>query len=111
MNCVQVLGRLGRDPERKELPGGKLLAKFSVAVREGGDRTTWFDVVAFDKTAEAALRLKKGEMTAVEGRMQKEEYEGKDGVKKVHWSIVAYRIHYTGSAPRGEAAADGAPPF
>ena len=102
MNHVALMGRLGRDPEGKTIPSGKNLAKFSVAVREIADKVTWFDVVCWEKTADAAMRLKKGDMVGLEGRMQREDYE-KDGVKKTHWSMVATRLHYTGGNKRDDA--------
>lgn len=112
MNCIQIMGRLGRDPEQKTTQSGKVVAKTSVAVRETADKTTWFNVVAWDKTAEALSRLKKGDLAGFEGRMTCDEVE-KDGKKVYYWSLVAHRVHYTGKSENGRqeaaASADDAP--
>ena len=113
MNAIQIMGRLGRDPEQKTTQSGKTLVKTSVAVRETADKTTWFNVTAWDKTAEAVMRLKKGDMAAFEGRMTCDEVE-KDGKKVYYWKLVAHRVHYTGKSENGRqetaaASADDVP--
>ena len=56
LNKVQVIGRLGKDPESKFTPSGKKVVHFSVAVserwksREGESKesTEWINVEAWD---------------------------------------------------------------
>lgn len=89
------MGRLGKDPEQQTLANGKTVAKTTVAVRETADKATWFNVVAWEKTAEALMRCQKGDLVGLEGRMSCREYE-KDGKKVYWWDMVANRVHYTG---------------
>ena len=60
LNRVQIMGRLGKDPETRYTPQGSARTTFSVAAgrrwrtAEGEDReeTEWFNVLACDKLAE-----------------------------------------------------------
>lgn len=75
---AQIIGRLGKDPERKGV-----VAVFSVATdgkktKEGEKTTDWHRCVAFGKTADFVLEhAKKGDLVMVEGRLQFNEWEGK----------------------------------
>ncbi len=59
---MQLIGRLGNDPEIIELKSGKKLAKFSLATNENyrnqkGEKieeTQWHNVVAWEKKADFA---------------------------------------------------------
>ena len=96
-NRVQLIGRLGKDPEVKNLENGKMLAKLSVATtdsykNQSGEKvsdTQWHNLVAWGKTAEIAEKyLKKGSEIAVEGKLTYKNYEDKSGTKKYYTEIV-----------------------
>jgi single-strand DNA-binding protein len=54
------------------------------------ERTEWHSIVAWRKLAEIAGEyLKKGRLVYIEGRIQSREYEGRDGVKRKVYEIVA----------------------
>ena len=87
LNRVQLIGRLGRDPESRFTPTGKKVAHFSVAIsnrwkdREGEMResTEWVNVEAWDRLGETCQQyLKKGSLVYVDGRLKtdKVEYQG-----------------------------------
>ena len=68
-NSVQLIGRLGKDPEIKTFDTGKKLATFSIATsstyrNQKGDKveeTQWHNLVLWDNLADiAAQYLKKG---------------------------------------------------
>ena len=69
VNKVILIGNLGKDPEIKELDGGKIFAKLSLATNEkykGESKTTWHNIVVWDeKKAEIAQLQKKSGLTAV----------------------------------------------
>jgi single-strand DNA-binding protein len=97
----QFIGNLGNDPEIKKLDGGKTLAKFSMATKEtykdkdGNkvDETTWHNLVAWGKTAEIIEKyLKKGDETAIEGRLCNRSYEDKEGNKRYAHEIVVNEL-------------------
>ena len=90
-NSVQLIGRLGKDPEVKQLTSGKTLATFSIATSDSyrnaqGDKvedTQWHNVVAWGRTAEIASEyLKKGQEIALEGKLVHRAYETKTGEKR-----------------------------
>lgn len=90
-NKVQLIGHLGRDPEVRELEGGKKMAKFSLATNEtyrtaGGEKKTetqWHSLVAWGKVAEVVEKiLTKGAEVAVDGKLVSKSYTDKEGVKK-----------------------------
>ena len=106
MNSVNIIGRLGRDPELKALPDGKAVCSFSLALDEGKDRPpSWVDVIAFEKTAEnVAQYLCKGDEAAVSGRLRQETWE-KDGQKRSVLKVVASRVDFL--RKKGESHGDG----
>jgi single-strand DNA-binding protein len=114
MNCVQLAGRLGQDPELKYTTNGKAVANASLATDESytdssGEkqkRTEWHRLVFWGKTAEIAAKyLKKGFQTAVEGRIQSRQWEDKDGTKRTSFEIVVNRLHFLSGNPKVEEAA------
>ena len=83
-NRVQLIGRLGADPEVKQVNGNKTLAKFSIATNEtfnnaAGEKveeTQWHQIVAWGKIGELAGKyLKKGKEVAIEGKLIHRNYE------------------------------------
>ena len=101
-NKVQLIGNLGKDPEIKELDGGRKVANFTLATSESyrndaGEKitdTSWHNVVAWNGLATIAERyLSKGREVAVEGRLAYRNYEDKDGVKKYFTEIILNQIH------------------
>lgn len=109
MNEVRLLGRLGKDPEIRKTQSGKPVCNFSLATKDGyGDKatTTWHNIVTWEKTAEnCAKYLRKGSRALVGGRIQKREYEDKQGAKREAFEIVAQWVEFVDSAPK-----DGAQP-
>ena len=90
-NSVQLIGRLGKDPEIVELTSGKKLVKFSLATNESYrnqkgekiDETQWHNIVAWEKKADFANEyLKKGMEIALEGKLIHREYESANGEKR-----------------------------
>ncbi|HEY9047027.1 MAG TPA: single-stranded DNA-binding protein [Ohtaekwangia sp.] len=89
-NSVQLIGRLGRDPEVKTFDSGKKLATFSIATSstyrnqkgEKVEETQWHNLVLWDKLADIASQyLKKGSEVAVEGKLVHRSYETSAGEK------------------------------
>ncbi len=87
LNRVQLIGRLGKDPEGKFTPTGKKVAHFSVAIsnhwktKEGESKeyTEWVIVEAWGRLGEVCQEyLKKGSLVFVEGRLKTDRYEEKD---------------------------------
>lgn len=98
MNSVALIGRLGKAPESRSTGSGKKVANFSIAVDHGyGDKKTthWIDVVAWEKTAEAAVNyLEKGSRVAVKGRLQQRSWQDRDGNTRNKLEVVAEELTF-----------------
>jgi single-strand DNA-binding protein len=109
-SCI-FTGNLGNDPETKNAAsGGTTFTTFSIAVNKpGADRDTkplWINVVAFGKTGEFVGKyLKKGSKVLVQGALELQEYEAKDGTTKTSLKLLAARVESLDS----KAAASGTP--
>src|SRR5674476_61319 len=97
-NKVQLIGRLGQDPDIKTLESGKKVAHFTMATNENyksadgskTEETTWHNIVAWNGLAELASKyLKKGREVCIEGRISYRSYTDKNGVPKSVTEIVA----------------------
>jgi len=91
INKVQLIGRLGMDPEMKKLDNGATLARLSLATdasykdKNGKkiEETHWHNLICWNKTAELAERLlAKGKEVAVEGKLINRSYEDGEGNKR-----------------------------
>jgi single-strand DNA-binding protein len=117
VNRVILIGNLGRDPELRYTPSGTAVANFSLATTdrfsnkqgERQERTEWHRIVAWGRTAElCAQYLSKGRSVYVEGRLQTNEWEDKEGQKRRTTEIVAQTVQFLGGRNAGESG--GAPP-
>ena len=102
LNRVQLIGRLGRDPESNFTPTGKKVAHFSVAVssrwksREGEmkESTEWVNIEAWERLGETCQTyLKKGSLVYVEGRLKTDKYE-EGGDTKYFTKVVAQMVQF-----------------
>ena len=98
LNIIRLRGRLGKDADTKTTTGGKKVTALNIATtpryldkqkqwKDG--KTEWHRCYAWEKLAEKAATLKKGETVQVEGSLTSREYE-KDGITRQVWEV---RIH------------------
>lgn len=96
-NRVQLIGRVGRDPEILNLEGGSKLAKFSLATNENYtnnkgekvERTQWHYIMFWNRSAEIIEQyVNKGQQIAVEGRLSTSSWEDKDGIKHYRTEVI-----------------------
>jgi single stranded DNA-binding protein len=78
---VQIERRLGKNPETRELPRGKKVTRFSIAVnkriRKNDEITTitdWYNVEAWGYNATPASRLEKGDPVFLLGELRTGSY-------------------------------------
>ena len=96
MNNVSIMGRITKDTELKTTPTGRNVVQFTVAVDRGKDATDFIPCVAWEKTAEFIhAYFGRGNMIAIEGRIQTREWE-KDGHKNKAVEVVAERAYFCG---------------
>lgn len=106
-NSIQLIGRLGQDPEQKQFDSGRTLTTFSLATSESyrnaqGERITdtqWHQVVAWGKLAGiAAQYLAKGREVLVEGKLVYRRYEDKQGQTRTRAEIHAHSLLMLGAS-------------
>lgn len=88
-NTVHLWGHLGKDPEIKKTTTDKTILTFSIANKRG-EQTDWFDVTRWEPS-EFDLKLKKGDLVLIQGKMIQDKWE-KDGIKRTAIKVNAYRI-------------------
>ncbi|MGB0390267.1 MAG: single-stranded DNA-binding protein [Salibacteraceae bacterium] len=90
-NRVQLIGRLGMDPEVREFGEKKKMARFQLATSEKYknskgeyvENTQWHSLVIWGNQVEVAQKyLKKGSEIALEGKLQYRQYEDGEGKKQ-----------------------------
>ena len=102
LNQCNFIGRAGRDPEMRYSASGIAVTNFSLAVGykyKDTESTEWVNVVCFGKLSELVHQyVQKGKQLFVSGRMQTEQWESKDGSKRVTTKIIADKVQFLGSA-------------
>jgi len=100
LNRVQIIGRLGRDPEEKTTKNGSAYVVFPVAVDRrwrgrGGEtrkETDWFTVEAWGKLGEICKNyLNKGRLIFLEGRLRTTRYDH-EGEVRYFTKVIANRM-------------------
>lgn len=101
MNEVWLIGRLTKDPELKETPGGKKVTKINLAVDrdfkngDGEREADFIDVVVWEKLAEnCAKHLSKGRLVSVKGRLQIRSYNDSQDIRRKAAEVMVEKIHY-----------------
>ena len=103
LNRVEIIGRLGRDPELKYSQNGAAICRINVATdesytdREGNriQKAEWHSVVVFQKAAEHCSQyLSKGSLVFVEGSLSTREWQAQQGQKRYSTEIKAQRVQF-----------------
>ncbi len=112
MNRVLLTGRLTRDPEMRTVANGKTVTQFSIATNEyrgGQEKAEFHTVVSWDRLAEiCAQYLGKGQLVAIEGRLQTRQWE--DERKLRHWKteVVAAQVEMLSGRRKKDHGAESA---
>ncbi len=112
LNSVIMMGRLTDNPELRQTPSGRSVCSFTIAVdrafksQNGERQTDFFDVVAWGSTADFVSKyFVKGQLVAVQGRMETRSYEDRNGVRRKAFNIVAENVHF--AEPKRDSYAGG----
>jgi single-strand DNA-binding protein len=110
VNKVILVGRLGKDPEVRNLENGATVANFTMATSESyrdkttGDRkeiTEWHNVVLWRGLADIAAKyLHKGDQVYIEGKLRTRSWE-KEGVTRYTTEIIGDNMTLLGSRSGG----------
>lgn len=115
---VILIGNLGRDPETRYTPSGRMNVQFSLAVNrrftdasgQQQEHTNWFRVTGWGKLAETLDKLTqngaltKGKQVYVEGRLDAREYQDQQGQTRTSLDVAASELQLLGG--RGETDAE-----
>ena len=113
LNKVILIGRLGRDPEVRYMPNREAVCNFSIATSESWndrngqrqERTEWHNITMYRRLAEIAGQyLKKGSQVYLEGKIQSRKYQGKDGIERTAYDIIANEMKMLGGGNDGQQA-------
>ncbi|HUH50708.1 MAG TPA: single-stranded DNA-binding protein [Flavobacterium sp.] len=100
-NKVQLIGRLGQDPEIINFADGNKMAKFSLATDESYkdksgnkvERTEWHNIVVKGGLVKVVeTYVTKGKEIAIEGRLSSRSYDDKEGNKRYITEITCNEL-------------------
>ena len=109
INRVEILGRLGRDPELKYTQSGVPVCRLSIATEEttkndNGEfdkKVEWHSVSVWQRTAENCVQfLRKGSMVFVEGSLQTRKVTDQNGNDVYRTEIKVRQVHFMDSTGR-----------
>ena len=116
MNKVVLVGRLTAKPELRYTPQNTAFTRFTVAVNrnftnaEGKRDADFINVVAWRKQAETISKyFDKGNLIALEGRLQTGSYDDKDGNKKYTVDVALDNFEFVESKAQREASSNSEP--
>ncbi|WP_244229086.1 single-stranded DNA-binding protein [Candidatus Methylacidiphilum fumarolicum] len=110
------MGNLTRDPECRYTPKGTPVGDISLAINSSyraqdgqvKDEVCFVEVVIWGRQAETCKEyLQKGSLVFVEGRLQMEQWETKEGEKRTRMRVRADRIQFLGKTKGTGANAAG----
>jgi single-strand DNA-binding protein len=110
VNKVILVGRLTRDPEIRNTPGGQSVATLSLATNrfwkdksgQRQDKTEFHTVILWGRTAEVAGQyLTKGQEALIEGRMETRKYTAKDGTERRVTEVIGETMQLGSRAGAG----------
>jgi single-strand DNA-binding protein len=111
LNKVTLIGNLGQDPDARTSPNGTTVVRISLATtrrwtdrqtQERKEATEWHRVVFFNRQAEVVQQyLRKGSQVYIEGRLQTQKYQGKDGQDRYSTDIIAEQMQMLGGRSGG----------
>lgn len=106
LNRIMLMGRLTVQPELKYTPNNVAVLTAAVACerdipgKDGKRETDFINVVFWRGTAEFVKQyFVKGQMIAVDGRLQMRKWTANDGTNRVTYEVVADHAYFAGGKP------------
>lgn len=109
---VELIGRLGNDPDAKFTPDGRAVLSFSLAVGRGKkvdgewqNETDWYRVTAWGPLAERlGDKVSKGARVYLAGRLSQRSYTDKNGAERTSLDVTANDVIPLDDRGKGGAA-------
>jgi single-strand DNA-binding protein len=107
-NNITIIGRLTRDPETSYTKTNKQICKFSIANSQGNDNTSFFNIIAWEKTASTCEQyLKKGSQVAINGSLVQNRWQDENGQNRSAVQINAKGVQFIGGRTENQNANPG----
>lgn len=104
LNKIQLIGRVGKDPEGHALQDGTSVVNFTLATSERyRDKTTgeqkesteWHSITCWRGCADLANNyVRKGQLLYIEGKIHNRSYQDRDGVTRYKTEVIAETIDF-----------------
>ena len=106
INKVELLGRVGTDPEMKYTPNGTAVTQLRLATdryrKDGEDTADWHNIVVWGKTGEAVNQyVQKGQRIYVAGRLVQNTWDGEDGQRRHRTEVHTQEVVFLDSNGNG----------
>jgi single-strand DNA-binding protein len=101
LNQLNLIGRVGNDPETRHLPSGDSVTTLSLATSrhwknkngEKQEEVEWFRITFFKKLAEVVSEyVHKGDLLYVSGRGKTTKWQGQDGQDNYSFGVIAQEM-------------------
>ena len=118
INKVELLGRVGTDPEMQYTPNGTAVTKLRLATdrrsQDGETTADWHNIVVWGKSGEAVNNyVQKGQRIYIAGRLVQNTWEGDDGQRRyrteIHTQEVVFLDSRNGNGDDNGQADDASP--
>ena len=120
VNKAIIVGNLGNEPDMRYAASGASIANITVATSESWkdkqsgekkEKTEWHKVTFFGKLAEIVGEyLHKGSKVYIEGRLETNKWQDKEGNDRYTTSIIAKEMQMLDSKANGSQSGNSAPP-
>ena len=112
INKVELLGRVGTDPEMSYTPNGTAITKLRLATdrrrQDGQVEADWHTIVCWSKQAEAVNQyIGKGQRIYVSGRLVQNSWQNEDGQNRHRTEIHASEVVFLDSNNGNGTGDDG----
>jgi len=116
LNKVMLIGNLGADPEVRDTNSGSKVANLRVATTDRrrdqdgnwNEHTEWHRVVCFGRTADNVGKyLSKGRQVYIEGRIQTQKWQDREGKDRWSTEVVANTVQFLGGRGGGSGEYSG----
>lgn len=115
LNKIQLIGRVGKDPEGHALQDGTSVVSFTLATSERyrdkntgeqKESTEWHSITCWRGCADLANNyVRKGQLLYIEGKIHNRSYQDRDGVTRYKTEVIAETIDFL--SPRDDKEKQG----
>ena len=103
LNSISIVGRLTKDVEVRYTTNNKAVTEFTIACTRIQEGVDFIRCQVWGKQAENLGKYtSKGDLVAISGELRTDEFNDKEGNKRVKTYVLAVKISYLTTKKRGE---------